>query len=216
MKKQSIGRRPMGLRENRWMVGLSRRLNQWRVSPNQVSVAGIGFSAVGATSIVSSHWASDTVAAALLLGAAATLGLRGVCNLLDGLIAIEGGRATPAGPIFNDAPDRISDLLFYVAAGYAIPGSPWSTSLGWAAGSVALLTAYIRLLGGALGTKQHFEGPMGKPHRMGVLAVSLFAASLERVIIGSATSLQYGLIVIIVGGIVTITRRLQRIVAELQ
>jgi len=57
---------------------------------------------------------------------------------------------------------------------------------------------------------------MGKPHRMGVLAAALIAASIERVAIGSAASLQYGLVVIIVGGIVTIARRLKRIVAELQ
>lgn len=206
----------MGIRQNRWMVGASRRLNQWGVSPNQVSLSGIGISAVGAASIVSSRWTSDSGAAALFLVAAVMLALRGVCNLLDGLIAIEGARATPAGPIFNDAPDRISDLLFYVAAGYAVVGPSWSWSLGWAAGSVALLTAYVRLLGGALGTKQHFEGPMGKPHRMGVLAAALIAASIERVAIGSAASLQYGLVVIIVGGIVTIARRLKRIVAELQ
>jgi len=41
-----------------------------------------------------------------------------VCNLLDGMVAIEGGLKTPAGELFNDVPDRISDPLILVGAGY--------------------------------------------------------------------------------------------------
>ena len=43
--------------------------------------------------------------------------------------------------------------------------------LGWAAAVLAVLTAYVRVLGGSLGLTQHFIGPMAKQHRMFTLTL---------------------------------------------
>jgi hypothetical protein len=48
--------------------------------------------------------------------------------------------------------------------GYAF-GIPW---LGWLTALLAVLTAYIRVFGGALGFAQDFRGPMAKQQRMAV------------------------------------------------
>ncbi len=52
--------------------------------------------------------------------------LRLICNLLDGLVAVEGGRGGADGAFWNEVPDRVSDILFLGAAGVAA-GQP-----GWA------------------------------------------------------------------------------------
>ena len=91
-----------------------------------------------------------------------------MCNLLDGMVAIEGGKKSPVGSLYNEFPDRIADSLFIVALGYAI-GWP---ALGWFGALAAALTAYIRVFGGSLGFDQDFRGPMAKQQRMTVLTAA--------------------------------------------
>ena len=42
-----------------------------------------------------------------------------LCNLLDGMVAVEGGLGGPTGPLWNELPDRIADSVFIVALGMA-------------------------------------------------------------------------------------------------
>ena len=84
---------------------------------------------------------------------------------------------------------------------------------------LAALTAYVRLLGAASGTTQHFIGPMAKQQRMGLLTgVCLFAAVLA-LVNGQPQvvplTLTAGLGVIAFGSIGTCVRRLRRIVNDL-
>ena len=92
------------------------------------------------------------------IATAACVQLRLLCNLLDGMVAIEGGKSTSTGALFNEIPDRIADPLFLVPLGYAV-GYWW---LGWLAALLAVLTAYVRVLGGALGQQQDFGGLLPK------------------------------------------------------
>ena len=98
-------------------------------------------------------------------------------GLLDGMVAVEGGLGSRSGEVFNEVPDRIADPLLIVPAGYAC-GLVWGPELAWTAGLLALLTAYIRALGGTLGLPQSFAGPMAKPHRMATMTIALITASL--------------------------------------
>jgi phosphatidylglycerophosphate synthase len=43
---------------------------------------------------------------------AACIQLRLLCNLLDCMVAIEGGKSAPTGALFNEMPDRFADPLF--------------------------------------------------------------------------------------------------------
>ena len=61
-------------------------------------------------------WATGWLA---FVATAACVQLRLLCNLLDGMVAIEGGKSTPTGALFNEIPDRLADALFLVPLGYA-------------------------------------------------------------------------------------------------
>jgi hypothetical protein len=89
------------------------------------------------------------------------------------------GRQSKTGPLFNEIPDRIADVLFLAAAGYAVTWFSWGESLGWAAAVAAVLTAYVRILGGSIGLEEHFCGPMAKPHRMAVLTAACLLSMIE-------------------------------------
>ena len=93
--------------------------------------------------------------------------LRLLCNMLDGMVAIEVGKKSKVGVLYNEIPDRVADSLFIVALGYTI-AMLW---LGWLGALLAAKTAYIRVLGGANGLAQNFAGPMNKLHRMFVMTL---------------------------------------------
>ncbi|HEX9350868.1 MAG TPA: hypothetical protein VF877_06320 [Gaiellaceae bacterium] len=210
-----MDRRPLKTRSRPTAAALAAALGRRGVRPNHVSLAGVAFALLAAGAFIALPHASTPLQAALLVGAAAGIQLRLACNLLDGLLAVEGKLASPTGELYNDVPDRFADLLILVAAGYAIAWD-WGGALGWAAAVAALLTAYVRVLGGALGARQYFVGPMAKPHRMAVLTaacllslVELAATDFEGRLVAAA------LAVILAGSLATFARRLRLVAQEL-
>ena len=193
---QAPARRPLASRQSGWARAIAGWLVSQRVAPNHISVASVAFAAAAGfcfwMSRQSPWW---------LLGAAAGIQLRLICNLMDGMVAIEGGLKSKTGDVFNDLPDRFADLLIIAPVGYAI-GYP---DLGWCAGALAVFTAYVRVLGGALGHKQDFVGPMAKQQRMAVLT---FAALVG---IFWPTALTVALAVIAAGSLVTVFVRALRL-----
>jgi phosphatidylglycerophosphate synthase len=151
---------------------------------------------------------------AALLFAAAAIQLRLLCNLLDGMLAVEEGFKTSTGDIYNDLPDRVADVLILTGAGYSIPFLAGGVMLGWAAAAAALFTAYVRLLGGSLGVTQHFIGPMAKQHRMFTLTLATLVAAVESMLGLPPRSMRIGLVVIVAGSVVTSVRRTARIARE--
>jgi hypothetical protein len=93
------------------------------VQPNQTSVAGVLFAGAAGAALLASTAAGPELGpyqrGGLLLAAAAGIQLRLHCNLLDGMVAVEGGRKTKGGEVFNELPDRASDGVLLVCAGYA-------------------------------------------------------------------------------------------------
>jgi phosphatidylglycerophosphate synthase len=128
------------------------------------------------------------------------------------MVAIEGGRKSATGALYNEIPDRIADSLFIVALGYAA-GAP---TIGWYGALAAAVTAYIRALGGSLGQVQDFRGPMAKPHRMAVATVGCLAASLEIHLNGTHWSLLIVVWVIAVGATITCLTRALAIARQLR
>ncbi len=55
-----------------------------------------------------------------LLACALCIQARLVCNLLDGMVAVEGGQKSFLGPLYNEFPDRVADSMLIVALGYTI------------------------------------------------------------------------------------------------
>ena len=199
-------RRPLASRSSGWAQWLAARLTMSQITPNQISLLSVAWAALGGGLL---FWGAGWLA---FIAAAACVQLRLVCNLLDGMVAIEGGKSTATGALFNEIPDRVADPLFLVPLGYAA-GYPW---LGWLAALLAVLTAYIRVLGGALGRQQDFGGVLPKQRRMAVLTIALVAAAIEDSLWGSRMSLLAAAIIIALGSLVTCISRTQRIARLLE
>jgi phosphatidylglycerophosphate synthase len=146
------------------------------------------------------------------LVAAACVQLRLICNLLDGMVAIEGGRKSRVGAIYNEFPDRIADTLFLVPLGYAA-GVPW---LGWACALLAALTAYVRVFGGALGLAQDFGGVMAKQRRMAALTLGLVVQAIAPLIAAGHRPLLVAAAIIAAGSLVTCVTRTMAIARALE
>jgi phosphatidylglycerophosphate synthase len=199
-------RRPLASRSSSFAQQATAILLKTSIMPNQISLISIVVSLVGAFALLHAPqkpW--------LYLIAVLGVQLRLLCNLLDGMVAVEGGRGTPVGGLYNEIPDRIADSLFLVAWGYACG----SLALGWAAALAAAVTAYIRVLGGALGQKQDFRGPMAKQHRMAALTLVCLLAMLETWIRGSSALLEIGLWIVMIGSVWTCVERTRAIAGEM-
>lgn len=208
-------RRELATRHAPWARALARRLAARGVRPNAISVAGVGFALASATAFIFSAAGLTTSGrVAMLVAAAACIQLRLVCNLLDGMVAVEEGRQTRTGEIFNDLPDRLADVLILAGAGYGSSQTSHAVMLGWAAATMALLTAYVRVLGGSLGLTPSFIGPMAKQHRMFVLTLVTLLAACETAASMPARAIPAGLAVIVLGSIVTVGRRTRRLLDE--
>ena len=206
----STGRRPIAARGSRlvvWFAGVMCRLG---VTPNAVSMSSVVFAVLGGAALVLSRGADPAVGAALLAGAVVCIGLRSMANLIDGMIAVEGGRGTKSGALYNEFPDRLSDIAFFLGTGYAAAGTTGGVELGWSAAILAVLAAYTRALGAASGAPHDFGGPMAKPHRMGALALGCVAVAVEQLALGTRYSLVVALAVVCAGSVVTIAGRLMR------
>lgn len=131
--------------------------------PNTVSLLSIVCAAVGGGS---AFWATHADSAwPFWLLAVAGIQLRLFCNLMDGMLAVEGGLKSATGDLYNEIPDRIADALILVPLGYVV-ATGWGIALGWAAACGAVFMAYLRVLGAVQTGKHDFCGPMAKQHRM--------------------------------------------------
>ncbi len=189
------------------------------ISPNAISISSMVFAIAAGGAMYATAGAEDGLVRLWWLAGAALIQLRLLANMLDGMVAIESGKKSTSGELFNEAPDRVSDAVILVGAGFAAGGAPW---LGWLAAIMALLVAYMRALGVAAGAGQAFEGPMAKPHRMFALTiVCLYGAAAPNSWHWIDESSGFGvmagvLALVIVGSLVTIVRRWHRITYDLK
>ena len=211
-------RRPLKSRGTGWARGLATALARMGVSPDLVSAFSLVFALAGAAAFLGSATAEGWQRPVLLIAAGTCVQLRLLCNLLDGMVAVEHGRGGPYGPIWNELPDRVADALFLVGAGYGArcAGVEWADALGWGAAAAALLTAYVRELGRSLGQPADFSGPMAKPHRMALLTGACVVSALEGLWGWHGEALAIALAVILVGALVTVVRRTLRLAAGLR
>lgn len=215
-------RRYLKTREKPWAQKLARWIGGTGLSPNAISVISVLFAIAGAVCFMTASGACCKWGATLLwLGAAACIQLRLLCNLLDGMVAIEGGKKSIVGGLYNEVPDRIADPLFLMAAGYSNEWvvKLWGIPLGWVAAVLALMTAYIRVLGGTLGATQSFMGPMAKQHRMFVLTLACLGSIAELWLREDGrpaeSVMTVALALIVAGSVITCWRRLRLISQEL-
>lgn len=205
-------RRPMASRNSGWAKTLAEKAVTAGLSPNQISQASVAFAALGAVFFAASPLGPGLVQWLMLILAAGAVQARLVCNLIDGMVAVEGGQGTKDGPFWNEAPDRASDLLLLGGAGIAAA----NPTLGFLAASLAIAAAYVRELGRAEGQVPDFSGPMAKQHRMAALTIGCGIAAFAPFSTTSEGVLTLTLWVITAGTAATIARRSLHVIAALK
>ncbi|MBI3550593.1 MAG: CDP-alcohol phosphatidyltransferase family protein [Elusimicrobia bacterium] len=178
------------------------------VHPDTISYASI----VAAAAAALCFWQSDGFPV-LLLVAPAFCYARLWCNMLDGMVALAGGKASKRGEIVNELPDRVSDILIFAGvarSGWCVPDlAYWSAML-------ALMTAYVGTLGQAVGVQREYSGVMAKPWRMVALHMGAWLTWFTRERFEySWTPLDYCLAVVIAGCVQTVAVRLSRVLRAL-
>jgi phosphatidylglycerophosphate synthase len=199
-------RRPLASRSTRWARFLASAAVRAGFTADGISLLSLVFAAAGAAGLLllPKPWN--------FLACAAGVQLRLLCNLLDGMVAVEGGRKSKVGVLYNEVPDRVGDSIFLVALGYAI-GTP---TIGWLAALAAAVTAYIRVLGGTFGLAQDFRGPLAKQHRMAVMTAGLLLAVGEFYWTGGQRVLVAAAWIIALGAILTCGTRIHAIARQLR
>ena len=211
-------RREIKSRDTVWAKTLASFIaTKTNITPNDISIFSIfcGFIAfIGYCGYICPHIPEKYYFILPIIG---IIGIQSrlICNLIDGMVAVEGGKKSVVGDIYNEFPDRLSDTLIIVGAGIA--GGTWlSVSLGLLAALLAMFTAYTRVLAGAIGATQKFLGPMAKQHRMALLTVASCLCIAEPIYNNLHTYIfPTALVIIILGSIITVWRRVSYAANEL-
>ncbi len=203
-------RRPIAARNLQPVQRTAEWLVRRQASPNGISVAGMIAAMIAGLCFAATPGPSAPSHLLWLLGAL-LVQARLMANLLDGMVAIGRGVASPVGELYNEIPDRISDTAVLLGVGLAVD----QPALGFAAALAAMATAYVRAVGRSLGLKSDFTGPMAKQHRMAVVTALGVGCGLLPVA-WTATFPAIALWIITVGAVVTAVRRLAGIARSMR
>ncbi len=204
-------RRPLASRNTQWAGTIARWLAARAITPNRISQGSMVAAALAGGAFVLAGQSTGDARIVCLLLAILFCQLRLLCNLFDGMVAVEGGKGAPDGPFWNEFPDRAADLLIFAGVGYGI-GMP---GLGWAAGAFAVLTAYVRELGRSTGQPSDFSGPMAKQHRMAAITAAAAISIPEPLWEGHNQVLMVALWVVAIGAALTAIRRGRTLIRRL-
>ena len=195
----------IGSRVTQWLAGTG-------VLPDHISMASMVAAALAGFAFYLSTMPGPNWQIVFLLIAAALCQVRLLCNLFDGMLATEGGKGSRAGAVWNEFPDRVADVFILVGVGLAVD---W-VSLGWAAASMAVLTAYVRELGSHVSGVTDFAGPMAKPQRMAVVTAAAVLTVFESQWTDERLVLQLALWVVTLGAVLTSLLRIRRLLQRLR
>jgi phosphatidylglycerophosphate synthase len=205
-------RRPIAARNLPVAASAAAWLARIGVTPNAVSVAGMVLGILAGVAFAATPIAGGWERALWLVAALAVQG-RLLCNMLDGMVAGVLRTNSRLGDLYNEFPDRVSDLAGLIGLGYAIQSN---VALGYLAGSLAVLVAYSRAAAKVAGAPQDYRGPMAKQQRMFIVTLAslymgLMPASAKPVFMASGEGAPAAaLAVICVGCVITVFRRLYR------
>jgi len=186
----------------------------WGIHPDVISYLSI-VASVGAALC---FWKAKALPVLLIVGPILCY-VRLWLNMLDGMVALASGRASWRGEILNDLPDRISDVLIFIGVAHSGLNAPLG---GYLVAIFALLTAYVGMLGQAVGAHREFSGIMSKPWRMVALhfgvwiTLGLLWWGDGRIRYAGWTVLDWTHLIIILGCVQTIWVRLARIMQALR
>ena len=212
-------RRPITSRDTKGAKVVASWIARRGVTPNAISVIGMfagvfaGMALAATATRSEPAWIWWTVGAVLVQ-------VRLLCNMFDGMVAVETNQASPVGELYNEVPDRVSDAATLIGLGYSA-GS--AVSLGYIAACLSVFVAYVRAMGKAAGGAQEFCGPMAKPQRMFLVTIaalySAFAPATWPLSAKTDTGMSaagWTLVLVSIGCVITSVRRLLRSAATLR
>ena len=187
------------------LSGATDALVRRRVTPDQVTAAGLVASVLGGLAV----WAGDG-APGVWLAVPVLAFVRIAANALDGLVAQRANLARAAGELFNETADRLADAAFLLPLATVTGVAGW---LPFAAVAAAELASFVGITARAAGGSRRYDGPMGKPDRMAVVGVAaVVAAFVERPDLAWTAALA----VIGAGALVTAANRYRKAHRELE
>jgi archaetidylinositol phosphate synthase len=189
------GLRPLADRVIRPFVAGSKRAG---LTPDAVSLLALlaALAAAGSFSL-----AGDT-RPAYLLGALLVF-CNGLLDLLDGALARELDRSSPAGDLLDHVLDRYADIA--VVAGLA--AGIGSFTLGFAAVTGVLMTSYLGTQAAAVGLDRVYGGLLGRADRLVLVGLVATVAGFGGWTLGGLTLVGWLLVVFAVVGHLTALQR---------
>lgn len=192
-----------------WLKKLSKHFADTGVSPNMISFMSLVFAAGSA--LAAAHAVNGGGRISILIAAVFIL-LRLACNVMDGMVALESDKKSKTGELWNDVPERFADVAIILGAGYLAQAHSHAMDLAWANGVLAVMTAYLRVMGASLKSPQYNLGPMGKTHRMALMIIAFIAEAIYPTGIICYAALW----IMLFGQVITCTRRLFRVADDLK
>lgn len=206
----SENRRDVSTRKINFFHKLAQALVRLEFSPNQISILSSAFALAAGLFL----YFANISAISFLLLSILFIQLRLICNLIDGLMAVEGGLKTKSGEIFNDVPDRFSDAFIIIGAAY------WANlpELGYIATIAAIMTAYVRTLGASMTGHHDFSGPMAKQHRMFLVTLGAVGGIFEFFFFNNylRITMKMALSLVLIGSLFTVWNRLLKLYRKLE
>lgn len=174
-----------------WSFRLAgRALVRLGVSPDALTWASVGFSAIGAGFAAAGHFST---AGAWILGGA-------VLDALDGLVARERGLASDRGEVLDAVLDRYSDMLPLIGLAVFYRGSAWQMSVPLLALTGSVLVSYVRAKSEALGLDLP-SGLMRRHERLTYLVAALIIGPELSRFLGAPMGAVHPATLVLVGGV---------------
>jgi phosphatidylglycerophosphate synthase len=161
------------------------QLGQANVTPDALTVAGVGLCIAGAVVVWFEYlgWGLFLVGATLFV-------VGSLLDILDGALARDSGRGTPFGAFLDSTVDRVGEGFMLGAIGLVLmrDGRMWGVALAFAAIAGSFLVSYTRARAEALGLKGDV-GIGSRAERVVVITAGLVLAPLHELILPSAIAL---------------------------
>jgi CDP-diacylglycerol--glycerol-3-phosphate 3-phosphatidyltransferase len=161
------------------------QLGQTHVTPDALTVAGVGLCVAGAVVVWFEYlgWGLFLVGATLFV-------VGSLLDILDGALARDSGRGTPFGAFLDSTVDRVGEGFMLGAIGLVLmrEGRMWGVALAFAAIAGSFLVSYTRARAEALGLKGDV-GIGSRAERVVVITAGLVLAPLHELILPSAIAL---------------------------
>src|SRR5687767_13733117 len=107
---EPLERRPLASRSGKDSRLAAEKLARAGVSPNAISLAGMAAGILAGVLLASTDRIAEPWSRVAWILGALLVQARLAANLHEGMVAVSTKRASPVGELYNEVPDRVSDI----------------------------------------------------------------------------------------------------------